>query len=245
MHFSFVSRIRAAAVVVTWALPMACGPSFQDEDARAHDTISVTSGTWGASNATCAEARILTSKDALIANFAHSASAAEQVLAYPIGEDTAPQYAVLDGVLRVTAQVRMQADRQYLGVVVAFEAGCVDASGFEGVEFSLGGSLTGCSLNFAAADAEHQDMASGPAAAEGPAGAFQPQAFIGNRMYAADDRTLRVPFQQQTGGNPSSPLDPSKLIFTLWQLDVPSGLNEERCVADLRIDDVRFYRTDE
>lgn len=132
-----------------------------------------------------------------------------------------------------------------MGVLIGFTDACLDAKDFEGVEFSIGGSLSGCTLLFGAGDAAHQDAESGAPVAEGPPGSYQPMAWIADHMDSAEDQTLRVPFQNQSEGSPSSPLDTSELIFTLWQFDVPAGTSDDACAADLRIDDVRFYRADD
>jgi hypothetical protein len=115
--------------------------------------------------------------------------------------------------------------------------GCIDASGFAGVEFSLAGSLSGCSLQFASVDPEHQYL--------GPEGAYPPQTRIAEVTSAP--RTIKAPFRNaDIPGRPATPADPSKLAFVQWMVIVPVGSHDGSpvapCTGNLVIDDVKLYR---
>jgi hypothetical protein len=117
--------------------------------------------------------------------------------------------------------------------------GCVDASKFDGVQFSLGGSLSGCSLVFASVDPEHQYYR-----VEGP---YPPQLPIAADALTSEARTFKAPFRNPgIQGNPTTPVDGSKLAFLQWMVIVPVGSIDGSpvppCTGTLAIDDVMFYR---
>jgi hypothetical protein len=72
-----------------------------------------------------------------------------------------------------------------------------------------------------------------------------------HKIAAADlsstPKTIKLPFTStDIRGSPATPIDPSKLIFALWQFVVPvaadDGSATPPCTANVTIDDVRFYR---
>lgn len=116
---------------------------------------------------------------------------------------------------------------------------CVDASGYSGVEFSLSGSLSGCSLVYASIDPEHQYYR--------PEGPYPPQLPISAADVTAQPRTFRAPFHDPgIPGNPATPTDASKLSFMQWLVIVPVGSIDGTpvppCNGSLAIDDVKLYR---
>ena len=168
---------------------------------------------------------------------------AARFLAFPIGSTSAPTYTTTNGALHITVNTPATADSQYLGVVIAFGYTCVDATAFSGVQFSISGSFSGCEMRYATCDVEHQDVTSGARHATGPAGAYQPQYGIAANQVTSTVNTLKVPFSGQSGGSPATPIDQSKLILALWQFDIApaAGTAPSSCVADITVDDVRFY----
>lgn len=115
--------------------------------------------------------------------------------------------------------------------------GCIDASGFAGVEFSVAGSLSGCSLQFASVDPEHQYL--------GPDGAYPPQTRIAE--VTSEPRIIKAPFRNaDIPGRPATPTDASKLAFVQWMVIVPVGSSDGTpvppCAGSLVIDDVKLYR---
>ena len=168
---------------------------------------------------------------------------AARFLAFPVGSTSAPTYATTNGALHITVNTPATADSQYLGVVIAFGYTCVDATAFSGVQFSISGSFSGCAMHYATCDVEHQDVTSGAPHATGPAGSYQPQYSIAANQVTSTVNTLKVPFSGQSGGSPATSIDKSKLILTLWQFDIApaAGTAPSSCVADITVDDVRFY----
>ncbi len=127
---------------------------------------------------------------------------------------------------------------QFLVADMPFD-GCIDASGFDGVEFSISGSLSGCSLVFASVDPEHQYYR-----AEGP---YPPESPIPTAELTSQPRTIKAPFRNAgIPGNPATPTDASKLTFLQWMVIVPVGSSDgsavPACTGTLAIDDVKLYR---
>ena len=136
---------------------------------------------------------------------------------------------------------------QYVGGGVYFNS-CTDATAFSGVSFTISGSFSGCSMQYATADVEHQDATTDPHFATGPAGAYPPQSTITSGEVTTTPQTLTMPFTGSTmSGDPPTPLDKSKLILVLWQFTVPAGAPATTdatpggCVGDITIDNLTFY----
>lgn len=125
---------------------------------------------------------------------------------------------------------------QFLTVTMLFD-GCLDASAFTGVQFSLGGSLSGCALQFGSVDPEHQFIT--------PDGPYPPQTRIAE--VTSEPRTITAPFRSpDIQGRPAKPVDASKLVFLQWMVIVPVGSHDgspvPSCTGNLVIDDVKLYR---
>jgi hypothetical protein len=125
---------------------------------------------------------------------------------------------------------------QFLTTTMLFD-GCIDASAFAGVQFSLSGSLSGCSLQFGSVDPEHQYL--------GPDGPYPPQTRIAE--VTSDPRTITAPFgKSDIPGRPATPVDQGKLAFVQWMVIVPVGSQDgspvPACTGNLVIDDVKLYR---
>jgi len=181
--------------------------------------------------------------DGLIADFADpdGALATGQVVAFPAGSPSAPVFETANGTLHITQSALPTSMPQYTNVLLGFD-GCVDASAFTGVQYSIRGSFSGCSVQYATADVEHQPAISGAPQATGMPESYQPLVTIPS--YAiAPGFVPRVPFSGGTfGGSPETPIDPTKLIFLMWQFTIePATAQAPPCLADIVIDDVRFY----
>lgn len=151
-----------------------------------------------------------------------------------------PTYSTSGGALHITENATGTAAARYLGVLISFD-GCVDASAFTGVQFSISdASLGGCTMDYATGDVVHQSATTGLPYATGAPSAYPPQAMVTPEPTPA---TLMMPFAGgPSGGSPSTPVDTTKLTFVLWQFTVeaaPAGALP--CVADVTIDDVTFY----
>lgn len=166
------------------------------------------------------------------------------ILAYPVGSTTAPTYTTSGGSLHITLERPVTSVPQYLGVVLASRTLCVDATAFTGVQFTMGGSFSGCTMKYYANDDAHQDDTTGAPHASGPEGSYPPQTVIAASQITLTPRTMKMPFSGQSDGSPATPVDPARLIIVGgWQFDVDPSTSStpSSCVADLTIDDVRFY----
>lgn len=166
------------------------------------------------------------------------------ILAYPVGSTTAPTYTTSGGSLHITLDRPVTSVPQYLGVVLAGRNNCVDATAFSGVQFSISGSFSGCTMTYYANDDAHQDDTTGAPRASGPAGSYPPQTAITANQITPTPRTMKMPFSGQLGGSPATPVDPARLIiFGAWAftVDASTSSTQGSCIADLTIDDVRFY----
>lgn len=135
---------------------------------------------------------------------------------------------------------------QLLGTMFQFNS-CIDASAFSGVQFTISGSFSGCSLTYGTGDVEHEDVTLSWTFSAGPAGSYVPQHRIAAADLSSTPKTIKLPFTSaDIQGNPPTPIDAAKLIFTLWQFIVPvaatDGSATPPCTANVTIDDVRFYR---
>jgi hypothetical protein len=119
----------------------------------------------------------------------------------------------------------------WFGVGLALP-GCVDASAYTGVRFTIAGDLGTCSLAFVAVPAEKQPVAYGGACTGAScwAPASTPLAL----------GTSTVHFADLVGGGPGGPIDPSRLMTVQWQLSVPTNGSISPCIATFSITDVAF-----
>lgn len=127
---------------------------------------------------------------------------------------------------------------QFLITRLLFD-GCIDASGFTGVQFNVSGSLFGCSLTYESVDPEHQYYRAG--------GPYAPHKRISPADLTSDPRTITASFlNPEHPGNPATPTDPSKLAFIQWLVIVPvapdDGSPAQPCTGSIVIDDVKLYR---
>jgi hypothetical protein len=155
-------------------------------------------------------------------------------------------YTAAGGNLMIKINAPATSRPQLLGTMFEFNS-CVDASAFSGVQFTISGSFSGCSLNYGTGDIVHEDVTVSGTFAAGPAGAYVPQHKIAAADLSSTPKTIKLPFTStDIQGNPPTPIDATKLIFTLWQFIVPvaadDGSATPPCTANVTIDDVRFYR---
>jgi hypothetical protein len=184
--------------------------------------------------------------DGQITAFAGSGDGVDILGTFGVGaRGPAPTYTT-EGALHMTLNAPVTSTSQVLRVDLQFN-GCVDATRFEGVRFSIGGSVSGCTLAFAARDSAHVYYDGTPMARErygtGPTGAHAPFTTLTAAQLTSAPQTLMIPFASQSGGVPETPIDRSKLTDLKWIFFVdpstPGG--PASCTADVTVDDVRFY----
>ncbi len=162
-----------------------------------------------------------------------------------VGRATSAPKITKDGGLRIMVNAPVLATHQVLLVDFAFNR-CVDASAFTGVQFSIRGAVSGCRLAEATQDSAHLYSRGSTSTARygsGPQGAHPNATFFTADQITSTAQTVTMPFAAQTGGVPEGPTDKSKLTFIDWafHVDPSASGGPTACVADLTIDDVRFY----
>jgi len=203
-----------------------------------------TSALGGAIGQDCTPSNtFLAPTDGLVATFSDvdgGMESAGRFIGYPF-DATAPKVSTASGTLHITQNTPATTAPQYTGVAIGF-GHCVDASAFTGVEFSISGSFSGCTMKYLTGDVAHQDATTGAPYATGASGAYQPQSPIASSQLTSAPITLRMPFAGYVfDGNPSTPLDPRKIILLGWQFEIAASTTGASCVADIAIDNVKFY----
>jgi len=153
-----------------------------------------------------------------------------------------------NGSLHITLNAAAAPTSQTLLVVDRFNS-CVDATAFTGVQFSISGSIAGCTLRYFTEDSVHLfddgDPTSHSSHGIGRPGAYPPFAMLTAGQVTSMPQTLLVPFSAVLGGIPARPIDQASLTGLGWAFFVDAstgaGTPPPPCVADLTIDDVRFY----
>src|SRR5665213_3040859 len=133
-----------------------------------------------------------------------------------------PTFTTTNNTLEIMENNPAGASPQYVGTCLYFN-NCVNASAFTGVKFNLGGSYSGCTLQFSINDVQHDDMVTDP---KGTCTlgtmCYSPQASITTVMSNAVP--VMEPFITTAGGNPSAPTDKSMLTGIQWQFTIaPAG----------------------
>lgn len=187
--------------------------------------------------------------DGRIAQFSSGMALNGGIVAYPVGDKTAPKFASQDGALHITADVPLSENAQYVGVAMLFPK-CVDASAFTGVRFTIRGSYQGCTMHVAVNDVAHTDRTIGDTYAAGNKGSYPPQIILASGQVTPTARTIQIPFvdnpyaENAVRGNPPQALDKSQLTQVVWQFTIGTASNvvdATRCTADVRVGDLMFY----
>jgi hypothetical protein len=159
---------------------------------------------------------------------------------------TAPTATTTDlGALDITESGAASATMiEYAGQVVYFSgdaAGldCVTASTYTGVQFTLSGTISGCTVVFTINDSEHSAASTADPKASGASTAYPGTVSLTPTSTAT---LVQVPFVgtgAPTGGMPASAIDPTKLESISWQYVIPEGTGT--CTSSLTISDIAFY----
>jgi hypothetical protein len=238
----------------TFVLAAGCGTSGISGTAETTGTVASTgAGQAQHSRGLCMPSSTVPAPaSGLVAEFSAAGESPEpvpgKIVTYSIpkiADASAFNFTTAGGNLTIKINAPATSRPQLLGTMFEFNR-CVDASAFSGVQFTISGSFSGCSLNYGTGDVEHEDVTLSGTFAAGPAGSYVPQHKIAAAELSSTPKTIRLPFASpDIQGNPPTPIDASKLIFTLWQFIVPvatdDGSATPPCAANVTIDDVRFY----
>jgi hypothetical protein len=116
---------------------------------------------------------------------------------------------------------------------------CIDARRYEGVQFTIAGSLGTCELLFGVVFSEDQDVTFSAATGACAAGAacYPPHSAA---LVPDAAGVVEVPFASiNRNGSPTSTVDPKTIAGIEWQLNVP--LAGTPCSASFTVDDVKFF----
>ena len=164
----------------------------------------------------------------------------------PIGPYASAPRFTTNGALHITLNAPVTSTAQVLLIDFAFDK-CVDATAFTGLQFSISGSLSGCTFGQCTQDSAHLHDSGGFAGPQrhgiGAAGAHPNSGVLTPDQITQQPQTVMMPFAAQTGGVPATPTDKSKLTWIDWvfRVDPYTAGGPASCTADLTIDDVRFY----
>jgi hypothetical protein len=145
-----------------------------------------------------------------------------------------------DGALHITVNADPTSNRRVLGVVDHFES-CVSAAAFTGVQFTISGTVSGCTLSNFVEDSAHlfNDGFADGSHGTGPPGSILEHLNFAGDLVTPVPQTLQVPFTELVSTLPATPFDKTKITGLGWAFAIePSSAG---CVADLTVDDISFY----
>jgi hypothetical protein len=119
------------------------------------------------------------------------------------------------------------------------DSGCLDASEYGGVQFTIDGSLGTCQLRFGVSISEDDRVEDNPNGGSCALGA-QCYSPLSGALLPGADGIVMVPFAQISGGNPTKTVDATAITGVNWQLVAP--VTGDPCVASFTVDDVSFFR---
>jgi hypothetical protein len=120
---------------------------------------------------------------------------------------------------------------RWLGVGLPL-VGCVDASAFRGVKFTIKGDLGSCEVSFGLVTSVNNS--------DGFVGSCHESACLAASSAPLQAGTTVVLFSEMTGGSPESRVNPATLNDLQWQFTVPLADSAPACVADFTITELSF-----
>jgi hypothetical protein len=181
---------------------------------------------------------------ALISDFSGGVSGTGQILITNGGTFTygtpAPTIAETNGLLHVTLDAPGTTSAQYLGFGIYFNS-CVDGHMYSGVKFDIGGTMSGCAMQYAFNYREDSANASDPKGSCTAASCYAGQATV---TVPASVTSTSIAYSAVSGGVPIAgaltTAAQTYLTGVLWQFAVPARATAD-CIVDLTIDNVTFY----
>jgi hypothetical protein len=179
--------------------------------------------------------------DGLITAFSSPGSAVQAVV--PAGPASSAPTFTTDGALRIMADAPVLSTAQTLVIDLPFD-GCIDATAFTGVQFSISGYLSGCTFGQASQDSAHlMETGFTTSLGTGAAGAHPNSTVLTADQITTEPQTVTISFAAQANGLPATATDPSKLTDLGFVFHVAPHISggPTVCKADLTIADVKFY----
>jgi len=181
--------------------------------------------------------------DGLIADFSGSgADAGIQVIGgiSTYGGDGAPDAEISGGALHIMQDASATDANQYVGTVLYFN-NCVDATEFAGVQFTISGTMAGCTMQYSTNHSAANDVNTD---AKGSCTLGSGQCYSPQKTITISETETEVQVAWTGGGlaagSPNVPVDPTQLTGIQWQFTIPSGSGT--CDADITIKNVKFYK---
>jgi hypothetical protein len=237
MISTMTSKLSVIAVSAT-VLATACASTGTTSESRSEASpASAASAEIPRRACTAANTRVAGS-DGLIADFSTKQGQVQASVPRAYPATTTQSATTKDGRLVIDVNAVPTASPQYLATDLLLD-GCLDASAFSGVQFTIAGSLSGCSLQYGSVDPGHQFV--------GPDGPYPPEMRVSTAGLGDQPRTITAPFAKpDIAGRPATPVDASRLAFVQWLVIVPVGSADGTpvppCTGQLVIDDVKLYR---
>ena len=142
---------------------------------------------------------------------------------------------VTDGALGITGDVV-----SYAGFGLWFGP-CLDASQFDGIEFTISGDFGESGLEFQVQTSRNYPIdtanSKGACAGEWSNGCVS-NTFSPTIESSETPTKLQIAWADLTGGDPIAPIDPTELLGLQWQFNCAS---DATCTPNVVIDDVKFY----
>ena len=168
------------------------------------------------------------------------------------GGTAQPSYTVNTGSVDVSeAAGASAAGPRYAGFVLFFN-NCVNACAFQGVSFSIKGSIDGCTMQFSSNFTE--DVCNDGTTNTDPKGSYKFDAGATCPAYSpqvpitgitATAQTIKVSFTDTKliGGVPDMTVDNGHLTGVQWQFTIAQAGDgaPSACIANINISDVKFY----
>jgi len=131
---------------------------------------------------------------------------------------------------------------RYFGFGLGFgrsEPVCVDASAYQGISFTLEGSIGSCELSFQTQISQDDRLLEGSNVSSCTLGELCYPPFS-EPLEVGSKRTFQFRFGALKNGNPVPLVDPTRLINVAWKMYAPAS--GPACELSMLIDDVAFYR---
>jgi hypothetical protein len=164
----------------------------------------------------------------------------------PYGPSTTPtSYSQAGGILNIQEAQDAGSAPAYPGLTLFFSGPCVDASAFSGVEFTLEGTLSGCTMQYATAFTEDAYNGGNNIGSCTDSLCYEPQTDL---LPTPTATVVQIPWAvtlESIPGHPvANPDDPASITGLEWQFTVPQATDAgtNTCVANVNISNLEFYR---
>jgi len=155
------------------------------------------------------------------------------------GGTAGPTVSMASGTMNLKMSAAASTAPQYVGASLYFD-GCVDASAYKGIKFSIGGTISAaCTIQYSTNDSEHTAVATDAKGSCTAASCYSPQKPL-DTIPATPSAVTVLWADATNAGSPATAVDPAKLTSVQWQFTIAAGAGS--CTANITIDDVSFVQ---